>query len=87
MQGCNRDEYSTSEALKCVDRLSHDLREVSPDMREFSSFNLKYMRVSVATRTERESCKRCLHNHLYHAIALRRLATRAFGSLSPTDPQ
>ena len=64
MQGCNKDEYSKSEALKCVDRLSHDLREVSPDMREFSSFNLKYMRVSVATRTERESCKRCLHNHL-----------------------
>ena len=39
---------------KTIDRLSHDLREVFPDMRGFSPRNLKYMRTFASVWPDRE---------------------------------
>lgn len=42
-------QASAGWGAKVIDRLSHDLREAFPDMRGFSSRNLKYMRAFAAT--------------------------------------
>ena len=44
-----------------IDRLSHDLREAFPDMRGFSTRNLKYMRAFAQLGPDAESCSRLLH--------------------------
>jgi len=48
---------------KVIDRLSHDLKDVFPEMSGFSSRNLKYMRAFADSWKDRKFVQESLHKY------------------------